>query len=307
MEHIILYKYFNGEASEEEKRMVQEWSELSEENHALFKRERQLYNYLSLAGLGSTSVPKRTSGYKKAFRYSIAAVASLILAFSANLIFNNRTTDPIAMQTITVPPGQRVNITLPDGSDVWLNAGSVFSYPTDFLKHKREVTLDGEGYFSVTHNENKPFVVKTFARDITVLGTEFDVEAIEEEGVFTTALLKGSVRIDSSDSCRELILSPGYQVNIDSHGELVTSLIPNKEVFKWIDGLYCFEEADFSDILKSLERYYDIRILLENESISNIGLTGKFRITDGLDYALRVLQTSIDFSFKRENDIVYIK
>lgn len=89
------------------------------------------------------------------------------------------------MQTVTVPSGQRANVILPDGTDVWLNAGTTIRYPISFMKGKREIILDGEAYFEVVHNEKCPFVVHTYAMDVEVLGTKFNVEAYSKKDFLT--------------------------------------------------------------------------------------------------------------------------
>ena len=101
----------------------------------------------------------------------------------------------LAMQTITVPAGQRVNLDLPDGSNVWLNAGTTMQYPVSFMTDKREVILDGEAYFEVAHNEKSPFVVHTSTLDVEVLGTKFNVEAYSARKIFETSLMEGRVKV----------------------------------------------------------------------------------------------------------------
>ena len=99
------------------------------------------------------------------------------------------------MQTITVPAGQRINITLVDGTNVWLNARTSLSYPVKFGKNNRQVVLDGEAYFDVTKDKSKPFIVQTDNYNVEVLGTQFDVNAYSETGEFETTLMSGSLKV----------------------------------------------------------------------------------------------------------------
>ena len=113
------------------------------------------------------------------------------------------------MNTIKVPAGQRANLTLPDGTNVWLNARSEMRYPAVFTGNKREITLDGEAYFEVTHNEDKPFVVQTNKCNVEVLGTKFNVEAYSDSEDFCTSLMEGSVRVsDKGNPSESLVLAP---------------------------------------------------------------------------------------------------
>ena len=116
---------------------------------------------------------------------------------------------PIALQTITVPAGQRINITLADGTNVWLNARTTIQYPITFNEKERLVKLDGEAYFDVTKDKSKPFIVQTNNYNVEVLGTKFDVDSYSETEIFETTLMEGSVRISSlTDANESLMLKP---------------------------------------------------------------------------------------------------
>ena len=112
---------------------------------------------------------------------------------------------PIALQTITVPAGQRINITLADGTNVWLNARTTIQYPITFNEKERLVKLDGEAYFDVTKDKSKPFIVQTNNYNVEVLGTKFDVDSYSETEIFETTLMEGSVRISSLTDANEPI------------------------------------------------------------------------------------------------------
>lgn len=315
MDKDILYRFFEGRASIAEMREVKEWAEASDENRKLFRRERKLFNAMIL-----TTRPKQQDVGKSMNRgrkrfigefLKIASVIVITVSVTAALFSIGKDNDEVnlAMQTITVPAGQRVNVDLPDGSNVWLNAGTRMQYPTAFMKGKREVTLDGEAYFEVTHHEKSPFVVHTSVMDVEVLGTKFNVEAYSKRKVFETSLMEGKVRVKSPLNEKvSMVLSPHYKTTLKD-GKLVVSRIDDYNVYRWKEGLYCFKNKAFAEIMRDLERYYDLRIQMDNPRIAGVALTGKFRISDGLDYALRVLQNDVSFNYRRdkENDVIYIK
>lgn len=159
MDKDLLYRFFEGRASVDEMRTVKEWAEASEENNILLRRERKFFDAMIL--VEPLKKVDLDSGFRWGKRYLIREfmkVASIVL-ITVSITFGlfsigNDDKDEIAMQTITVPAGQRVNLELPDGSNVWLNAGTVMQYPASFMKNKREITLDGEAYFEVAHNKN---------------------------------------------------------------------------------------------------------------------------------------------------------
>lgn len=214
-----------------------------------------------------------------------------------------------AMNTITVPAGQRVNLTLSDGTTVWLNARSEMVYPAVFSGAKREVKLDGEGYFEVKHDKESPFVVHTRKCDIEVLGTKFNVEAYSDSEEFSTSLMEGSVKVtDNSAVSASVLLKPDQEVHMKD-GRLLVSSIDDYDHFRWRDGLVCFDNIAFNELMKRFEKCYGISIVVENKNLEEYSCSGKFRISDGLDNALRILQRNAKYTFERneDNTIVYIK
>lgn len=315
MDKDLLYRFFEGRASVDEMQAIKEWSEASEENKKSFRWERKLFNAMILVkplkqNTSDIEVHRRKRHLIKEFA-RIASIVLIVLSITLGFfsIGNDYNKDEVAMQTIIVPPGQRVNLRLPDGSNVWLNAGTVMQYPISFMKDKREVTLDGEAYFEVAHNEECPFIVHTHTMDVEVLGTKFNVEASAKRKVFETSLMQGKVRIKSpSDEKKSLVLSTNYKTTL-RNGKLIVNKIEDYNVYRWKEGLYCFKNKQFIEILENLERYYDLHIILKKQNIAKIVLTGKFRISDGLDYALRVLQQDVAFTYYRDEDngTIYIK
>lgn len=314
MDKDLLYRFFDGRASVGEMRKIKEWSETSDENKEQLLKERKLFDTMMLVGnLKKKPEPVRSkSGY---FIRELLKIASVVLitvfaTTSMFVFFGNRDNGQTAMNTITVPAGQRVNIDLPDGTNVWLNAGTSMKYPAAFLSGKtREVILDGEAYFDVARNEKVPFVVHTYVMDVEVLGTKFNVEAYSGKKIFETSLMQGSVKVfRPQEKETGIILQPTYKTTL-INDKLLVSKIEDFNEYRWKDGFICFKHKSFADIMKEFEKYYDLTILLDNKKIEKIELTGKFRIADGLDYALKVLQNDVAFTYYRDknNDVIYIK
>ena len=314
MDKDLLYRFFEGHASLEDMKVVKEWADASEENAGLLRRERKLFNAMILAGHSRRTDIQRMRNRRNYFIREFLKIASVIVitvSVTAVLFSIGKDNEDmyLAMQTITVPAGQRVNLDLPDGSNVWLNAGTRMQYPVSFMKDKREVILDGEAYFEVARNEKCPFVVRTHAMDIEVLGTKFNVEAYSKKAVFEASLMQGKIRVKSPHNEKTaVVLLPNYKTTLKD-GRLVVSKIDDYNVYRWKEGLYCFKSKPFTQIMEDLERYYDLKIQVDKKSIESVALTGKFRISDGLDYALRVLQKDVSFTYRRDkdNDVIYIK
>lgn len=216
---------------------------------------------------------------------------------------------PVALQTIAVPAGQRINITLPDGTNVWLNARTTIQYPVTFNSSERLVKLDGEAYFDVARDETKPFIVQTNKFNVEVLGTKFDVESYSETQQFETALMEGSVKISSlTNSNENIMLTPNNKAYLHE-GKLRVMPVYDYNPYRWREGLICFKNESFASIMNEFEKYYGININITNQQVQKYLYTGKFRQTDGVDYALRVLQKDIGFTYERDDDkhIIYIK
>ncbi|WP_075559550.1 FecR family protein [Parabacteroides timonensis] len=315
MDKDILYRFFEGNTSVREMKQIKEWVEASDENSKQFRMERKLFNAMVLTGdlkqtnIYTTGNKKNTSFSKELLKIASIIVITVAITATAFLIRQDKDNSNFTMQTITVPAGQRVNLDLPDGSNVWLNAGTKMQYPVPFIKGKREIILDGEAYFDVAHNEKCPFIIHTQVLDVEVLGTKFNLEAYSRKKVFEASLMQGRIKIRSPHNEKNsVILSPNYKSTLQK-GKLVVSKIDDYNVYRWKEGLYCFKSKPFIEIMTDLEKYYDLKIQMDKKEIEKVTLTGKFRISDGLDYALRVLQNDVPFTYQRdkENDVIYIK
>jgi transmembrane sensor len=167
--------------------------------------------------------------------------------------------DAVVYNTLTVPRGGQFNIVLPDGSHVWLNAASSMRYPTAFNGGRREVELQGQGYFEVAPNARQPFFVKVNNLEVQVLGTRFDVMAYADEKSINTTLLEGLVSVKNGTT--EQRLRPGQQAIVDpATGNMVVRPADVDQVIAWKTGFFEFDNASLGDILRQLARWYDIDV-----------------------------------------------
>ena len=313
MEKETLYKFFDGKASREERETVRAWLESSPENEQELFREREFFDAMILSGSTKAAVTEKKSRpfYRTVLFEAIKIAAVFAIAIACGTYFYKSEIKKIgeAMNTITVPAGQRANLTLPDGTNVWLNARSEMRYPAAFTGNKREITLDGEAYFEVTHKDDKPFVVRTNKCNVEVLGTKFNVEAYSDSEDFCTSLMEGSVRVSEKENPSEsLILTPNHQVSL-VNGHLQSKPIADFDPFRWKEGLICFKNMNFKELMSRFEKCYGIHIIIENPQLADYICSGKFRISDGIDKALRILQKDAKYTFERNKDesVVYIK
>jgi ferric-dicitrate binding protein FerR (iron transport regulator) len=175
---------------------------------------------------------------------------------------------------LTTPRGGQYQLTLPDGSRVWLNAMSSITYPVLFSEKERKVNITGEVYFEVEKKPGHPFIVNTRAESITVLGTHFNIRAYENEGDVKTSLLEGSVKV------ADKILDPG-QAYVD--GNVLTT--DTEQDVAWKNGYFNFDGADLKTVMQQLERWYDIEVVYKGQSSP-----GKYQFHGEMQRSLRLSQ-----------------
>lgn len=309
----ILIRYFLGQASGDEKESIHQWIEQDEANRKQFIRERIRFDASILID-GTAVKPGNKIVSGKRFRlhpvlsWSLKVAASVLLLLGSFYWYDNYRTTQLAQtfQCVYVPAGNRTNIQLPDGTNVWLNANTSLRYPMVFSKTRREIQLDGEGYFEVA-KDKKPFIVKTNKYDVEVLGTTFNVEAYKDKSDFRTMLYEGKVKLYNTKNPKAVYLSPGQTAELIG-GTLQVVRTTDLNSYRWKDGLIYIEDKSFNAIMALFEKFYDVRIIVNNKSVKDLGYRGKLRISDGVDHALRVLQNDFPFKYKRdeEKNIIYI-
>jgi len=179
---------------------------------------------------------------------------------------------PVVYNTISTARGNQYQLILADGSKVWLNSASSLRFPTAFTGDNREVELDGEGYFEIAKNPNKPFHVKTKTQDVEVLGTHFNVNAYNDEGSTKTTLLEGAVKVrqwamvnGQLKTENEAMLNPGEQAVLSqAHSPFTIDHSPDLEqVMAWKNGWFEFDNTDIKAIMRQISRWYDVDIRYE--------------------------------------------
>jgi transmembrane sensor len=216
----------------------------------------------------------------------------------------NSGTAPV-YNTLTNPLGSQViNITLSDGSRVWLNAGSSLTYPVAFIGKERSVTISGEGYFEVAHDPAKPFQVRKGATTIQVLGTHFNVNAYDEEANLKVTLLEGSVRVGITGG-QSGILHSGEQAVVDEQIKLVKGA-DLEAVMAWRNGRFLFEDAaDITVVMRQIARWYDVTVSYQGRFSQHIG--GSISRSANLQQVLHMLELTGAVHFKVEGKQIIVQ
>lgn len=308
-----LDKYFLGVLSSAEKRELFNHLETHPDEKEEYIRLQNTIAISSLqrqegddkwALLKMNELQKRIHRAKKRKIYihitKYAAIFAVILAniwFIADKIIPMHQGSSLYTQ-VEVPKGQRVHLTLQDGTKVWLNSRSVMRIPNDLSKKERLVELNGEGFFAVAKDKERPFIVKTNHYNIKVLGTKFNVFAYSESKKFEVNLVEGSVQISNNHSLQNKITMKAHEIVSLNNGVLTTSKAAynNEECFK--NGIFYFSNKKFSEILEYLSIWHNIKFEIKNSAQTTLQVSGKFRQSDEITQILKALQGVHPFNYK---------
>lgn len=306
----LLYKYLENTATDAEMEQVLNWLDADPAH----QRELDELDKVMAASIiyGPDILepaPVKKSGrvipLRRVVRYAAELAAVLLIGLGVSWMFTENRIEKWTRQTtaLEVPSGQYLSMKLQDGTTVWLNSGTRLEYPLVFAGGERRVKVSGEAMFDVEYDPQHPFVVETFACDVEVLGTKFDVTADEDEGVFSTALLRGSVKVTNRLMPGEqFILKPNEEVRLTGR-RLNLNQIGRMDDYLWTEGMISIKGLSFTDLMGKFEKSFGVKILIDRSRIPVIDYNhGKIRISDGVDSALRLLQMASDFTYTRNED-----
>lgn len=216
-------------------------------------------------------------------------------------------TSTVAYNTVSTPKGRQFQLVLPDGSKVWLNAASAIKYPTVFTGKERRVKLEGEAYFEVAKNAEMPFKVTAGdATEIEVLGTSFNISSYKNETAISTTLLEGVVRLNAYRQTQTL--KPGQQAEVlPSKAQLKAPVKADVDkVMAWKNGLFNFDDATLQEVMRQLERWYDIEVTYAKD-IPAIRFGGEINKQNTLQDVLQILeQSNVHFRLEQGRKLVVI-
>ena len=205
---------------------------------------------------------------------------SFVQAHPSDLKLDDSTGVPVQMFSVQAPQGTNSRISLPDGSQVWLNAGSTLNYRSDFNRSSRDIGLSGEAYFEVARNADLPFRVQARGCTFTVLGTRFNISAYDEDPDVLAALMEGSLQFESSRSTETMV--PGDLITYDCRTmEASRRQVDTDQFRSWIDGIIRYDAISLPALLRRLAREYDVKIELCTDAFDD--KTFRISITEAQD------------------------
>ena len=215
-------------------------------------------------------------------------------------------TTEVVYNKLEVPRGGECMIKLDDGTKVWVNAETKLKYPVTFVGDRREVVLEGEAFFDVAKNE-KPFIVKTSFGDVRVLGTAFGISAYASEPESYTTLVRGKVSVER-EGIKPVVILPGEQVVTSKDGKMIKQQVDVEEFVGWKDGIYVFKEKSLGEIMKTLERWYNISVDFQEKSLVDLPFTGNLKRYDDINVFFDALTRTGDMKYRVEgNQVILFK
>lgn len=286
----------------------EEWNAAASEMDT--KLQRQLFGQIKekISQIDRTCLPEKENRPRKFYLWSARVASVILLLLMTGLSVHYYTMSQMIMpdMIVSVEKGQKANVVLPDGSKVWVNSDSRLSYGSRFNQKERVLSLEGEAYFEVTPDKDRPFIVETDELAVRALGTSFNVKSYEEEKDVSTVLMTGKVEV-TSDYDR-LVLNPNERIVFNKQtGHMEKSTVENTgDYINWKYNALTFNGETFENIVHTLERYYNTRIVFESETLKKYRFTGTPGNTS-LESILQILSLTSPLSYEVRDSMIILR
>ena len=318
MDDQTLIRFITHCATPEETKEIARWISSSKRNSEYFfemERMWSLKNEYHFSDKHETDMAferLRTKTHPQSNIYRLyswskyVAVVVLILLLSVNLYKMMHWERAGGMNIIEVPKGELVSLILSDGTKVWLNAETTFSYPSHFSSKMREVFIEGEGYFEVSPDAGKPFWVKGDLFNVKVLGTEFNVQSYKNEDA-VISLKEGKIEVAPAGvTGKNMTMNINEQIRYTTDGQTILKKKDMQSVGAWRKGEIAFYAQSLSDIVKALERKYERIIILEDKELAGMVFTCRTKSGATLMEILNLLKATNQIDYTLDNNTIVI-
>ena len=281
------------------------FSAVSREAASVYDKDKAFENFRNRVESQKEIQSTSRRGFSLSALWRYAAVVAIIIAVGCISYWQGEVNvkDTFADISVEAPLGSKTKLYLPDGTLVWLNAGSRMTYSQGFGVDNRKVELEGEGYFEVKRNEKIPFFVKTKDLQLQVLGTKFKFLDYPEDHEVVVSLLEGKVGLNNLlREEKEAVLSPDERAVLNkANGLLTVESVTASNASQWTDGYLFFDEELLPDIAKELERSYNVKIHIANDSLKTFRFYGNFvRREQNIQEVLEALASTEKMQYKIE-------
>lgn len=314
IEHIITH-VLSGNASVNEIIILSEWLNSDEKNRNEFQKLKCYwdaevsFNCSIIPSLAFEKVQRKIKQHKqkRIWMFIAPVAAAVILLFIISVFYPIRKMEKEQLY-IHLSDNSKSEFKLDDGTKVVLNKNSQLTYSNAYGKKKRQVKLVGEAYFEVTKDTEKPFEVEIDKTLISVLGTTFNVKAIENEDYITATLVQGSIRFESPQ--QQVVLLPNQQLRfVKSSDQIDVCSVDADQKIAWKDDLLRYKSISFIDLLKELESIYPVKFIITNQKLTDTSVTvsGTFSKEQSMEQILQIINKSFPIKWTYENGTYYIK
>ncbi len=301
-EEKVLFAYIEGSAERraEFRRMEAEWEQGHEAAPDVQAAWERLYAGILMSG---EPAPARMVSLRRIRVAAVAAAALLLVAIGATLHFAPGRQQEM-FYSCAVPLGSKSEVMLPDGSRVWLNAGSSLRYSNLFNKENRRVEIDGEGYFEVAKQNGAEFTVSTKGYDVIVKGTKFNVSAYKEDRLITTTLIEGSVEISSGGN--SMMMKPSEMVSMDMLSGKLSKRTTRCKASAWVGGGAEYDDISLDEFSKVLSRKYALNVTVASPRLQRERFSISLRNHEEFDDVVKALDRVVPIQVVRKGKNVTI-
>lgn len=236
-----------------------------------------------------------------------AVAASLVFLLGLSLFFY-QSASAVENRQYATKLGERSKITLSDGTQIWLNAGSLLKYPEDFKGDTREVYLTGEAFFDVAKDKKHPFIIHTDKMDTKVLGTSFNVQAYPDQTTQEVSVLTGRVNVKSTVTEENVYVTPGQKVVFKSKNNKLQAFkdIPMNSISLWRKNIIVFEDTPLTEVVATINRNYNVAIEIKNKNLNTLKINGYFKDLSA-DQVVALVCNIINASYKLDAGVYKIE
>lgn len=312
---ILFEKYLRGEATAEESEKLIHTIGSSNKFSNLLENElmnadptigeetrKRIFGEICKETAGKKTYPL-SGNWRKALQWAVIFLLPVLSAFAVYYFTQHPQRDH-QPTTITAQKGEKAEVLLPDGSNVWINSGSTLTYDKYFNGKERSVYLQGEAYFEVSKNKKRPFIVHTKQMEVQALGTSFNVRSYDADSLATAILLEGKVKVSASG--QEAVLSVNQRATFDKKKQtLQADRVEAFNFIEWKNGNIYFSNQTYDEIARTLSRIYNVEIQFASEQLRPIRFSGTLG-SNGIKNALDILSMTSPMYYEMKNTTIIL-
>jgi ferric-dicitrate binding protein FerR (iron transport regulator) len=306
----LIARFLNGNCTSEEYQKLINWIDESPDHKQEYLTLKDMWDSArplrdktdkQLALFYKNELEKTRKSHSLWIRYSVSVASILLIGLLISvLVTQEMTSRPVNYQVFSVPLGSRSKVLLADGTEVNLNSGSELKYSSDFVSGNRVVQLTGEGFFEVKSDKDHPFVVKTKDFNVKVTGTRFNVCTYYENNYSSATLAEGKIELQIVSSKQNFEIKSGEKFQLDRKTRKY--YLENADIeseIAWKDGEFIFRNIPYPELVKRLERWYDVKLYYSDEGLQKFAYTGRFKNQETIWQVLDALKLTSPIDYKK--------